>query len=398
MTHKIVHLIGSFHEGGSERQAIQVARLTRETGDFEVNLACLDSSGVLRVEADKSNFGEIPEFPLTSFYNRNALRQTRRFARFLREREISLVHTHDFYTNVFGITAGALARVPVRIASRRETMGWRTKAQKFIERRVYGLSHSVIANADAVRNQLIREGMSGEKIVTIYNGLDLERVRQAAVFNRATALKELGLPEGDHQLVTIVANLRHRVKNHAMFLRAARTISHKAGSARFVIAGDGDLMGTFRSMAADLGLSEKVFFIGRCKSIGELLSVSSVCVLSSTAEGFSNSILEYMAAARPVVATDVGGAREAIVDGQTGFLVRSDDDDAMAQRITDLLSQPALAREMGKRGRHVVEQKFSCKQQLERTHQLYDRLLSQRQSSRRQIQKNRSRVSIGAEP
>src|SRR5512138_382162 len=126
MTHKIVHLIGCFHEGGSERQAIQVARLTRETGDFEVNLACLDSSGVLRLEADKSNFGEIPEFPLTSFYNRNALRQTRRFARFLREREISLVHTHDFYTNVFGITAGVLARVPVRIASRRETMGWRT--------------------------------------------------------------------------------------------------------------------------------------------------------------------------------------------------------------------------------------------------------------------------------
>lgn len=398
MTHKIVHLIGSFNEGGSERQAIQLARLTQETGDFEVNLACLDSSGVLRVETDKSNFGEIPEFPLTSFYNRNALRQTRRFARFLREREISLVHTHDFYTNVFGIPAAALARVPVRIASRRETTGWRTQAQKFIERRVYLLSHSVIANADAVRNQLIREGVSSERIVTIYNGLDLERVRQAAEFNPAAALRELGLPDGNHQLVTIVANLRHQVKNHAMFLRAARTVSQKNANARFVIAGEGDLMGTFRSMAADLGLSEKVFFIGRCKSIGQLLSVSNVCVLSSTAEGFSNSILEYMAAARPVVATNVGGAREAVVDGQTGYLVRSDDDDAMAHRVTYLLSQPALAREMGKRGRQIVEQKFSCKRQLERTHQLYDRLLSQSPSSHRQSQKNRSRVSIGAEP
>jgi L-malate glycosyltransferase len=398
MRHKILHLIGSFHEGGSERQAIQLARLSRETGHFEVKLACLDANGVLRVEADEINFGEIPEFPLTSFYDRNALRQARRFARFLREREISLVHTHDFYTNVFGIPAAAFARVPVRIASRRETTGWRTGAQKFIERRVYGLSDSVIANADVVRTQLISEGVSGERIVTIYNGLDLERVRLPAEFNPDAALRELGLPEADHQLVTIIANLRHQVKNHAMFLRAARTISQKVPSARFVIAGEGDLMRGLRSMAADLGLSEKVFFIGRCKSIGELLSVSNVCVLSSTAEGFSNSILEYMAAARPVVSTDVGGAREAVVDGQTGYLVRSDDDDAMAHRVTYLLSQPALAREMGKRGRQIVEQKFSCKRQLERTQQLYDRLLSQSPSSHRQAQKNRSRVSIGAEP
>jgi len=398
MTHNILHLIGSFHEGGSERQAIQLARLTRETGDFEVNLACLDSSGVLRVEADKGDFGEIREFPLTSFYNHNALKQAQRFARFLREREICLVHTHDFYTNIFGILAAVLARVPVRIASRRETAGWRTEGQKFIERRVYGLSHSVIANAEAVRNQLISEGVSGERIVTIYNGLDLGRVRQTAEFKPACALRELGLPEGDYMLVTIVANLRHRVKNHAMFLRAARRISQKVPSARFVVAGEGDLMGNVRSMAADLGLNDKVFFIGRCKSIGELLNVSNVCVLSSTAEGFSNSILEYMAAARPVVATDVGGAREAVVDGQTGYLVRSDDDDAMAQRITELLNQPDLAREMGKRGRQIVEQKFSCQQQLERTHQLYDRLLSQRHSFYWPKQKNRSSVSVRAEP
>jgi len=396
MTHNILHLIGSFHEGGSERQAIQLARLSRETGDFEVNLACLDASGVLRVEAG-NNFGEIRDFPLTSFCDRNVLAQARRFARFLRERQISVVHTHDFYTNVFGIATAAFARVPVRIASRRETMGWRTAAQKVVERRVYGLSHSVIANADAVRNQLISEGVSGDKIVTIYNGLDLRRVRPAPDSSRTDVLKGFGLPDGDHQLVTIVANLRHRVKNHAMFLRAARIISQNVPGARFVIAGDGDLIDDLREMAAELDLSDKAFFIGRCKSIGELLAVSSVCVLSSTAEGFSNSILEYMAAARPVVATDVGGASEAVVDGRTGYLVRSDDDDAMAVRIIDLLNHPALAREMGERGRQIVEQKFSCETQVTRTHQLYDRLLSQNYSNSLQKQKNRSSVSIGAE-
>src|SRR5204863_3404557 len=129
--------------------------------------------------------------------------------------------------------------------------------------------------------------------------------------------------------------------------------------AAFVLAGEGRLTDSLRALAAELGLERDAFFIGRCRRIAELLAVSDVCVLSSTAEGFSNSILEYMAAARPVVATDVGGAREAIVDSQTGYLVRSDDDAAMSERIVALLRDPSLARAMGKRGRHVIEEKFS---------------------------------------
>jgi glycosyltransferase involved in cell wall biosynthesis len=115
-------------------------------------------------------------------------------------------------------------------------------------------------------------------------------------------------------------------------------------------------------------LRDHAFFIGRCAEVSELLNVSDVCVLSSRGvEGFSNSITEYMAAARPVVATDIGGAREAIVDGETGFVVAPGDDEAMAARIVALLQGGERAREMGRRGREVVGQKFSCAAQLERT-------------------------------
>ena len=131
-----------------------------------------------------------------------------------------------------------------------------------------------------------------------------------------------------------------------------------------------------RKLATELGLGESAFFIGRCERVPELLALSDGCVLSSKAEGFSNSILEYMAAARPVVATDVGGAREAVVEGETGFLVRSGDDEALADRIITLLRDPARARTMGELGRRVVEEKFSSTAQLKRTHQLYDRLLN----------------------
>jgi glycosyltransferase involved in cell wall biosynthesis len=172
--------------------------------------------------------------------------------------------------------------------------------------------------------------------------------------------------------------MQHAVKDHPTFLRAARRVRDAVPDAAFVLAGEGRLSEELRAYTAELGLAEDVFFTGRCERVGDLLSVSDVCVLSSTAEGFSNSILEYMAAARPVVATDVGGAREAIEEGETGYVVAPGDDEAMAARITDLLLDPERARRMGERGRRVVEEKFSCEAQLSHTEALYESLLEKR--------------------
>ena len=117
-------------------------------------------------------------------------------------------------------------------------------------------------------------------------------------------------------------------------------------------------------------------FTGRCASVPDLLAASDICVLSSQAEGFSNSILEYMAAGRAVVATDVGGASEAIVEGQTGYLVKSGDDRTMAERIISLLKDPDKRRAMGAGGRRLVEQRFSCETRLANTVTLYKRFLN----------------------
>lgn len=379
MKKNVLHLIGSFHQGGSERQAVQLARWMRESGRYNVHLACMERSGVLLDEALRLVAGEIPEYKLTSFYNRNTLRQVRHFARFLREREISVVQTHDFYTNVFGMAAASLARIPARIAARRETAGFRSEMQKRVERGAYRLSHAIIANADAVKEQLLREGVPSEKVVTIYNGLDLERVAPRPDVTRESVLADFNLPQdAARRFVTIVANLHHPVKDHSTFLRAARRVHAAMPEAAFVIAGEGELIAPMRSLAAQLGIERDVFFTGRCARVAELLSVSDVCVLSSKAEGFSNSILEYMAAARPVVATDVGGAREAIIEGETGYLVNAGNDETMAARLIELLKDPEQAREMGQRGRRVVEEKFSCEAQLERTQNLYERLLARR--------------------
>jgi glycosyltransferase involved in cell wall biosynthesis len=146
----VLQLIGSFHQGGSERQAVQLTKLLREHGTHNIFLATLNNEGILREEIERSGFNNIPEFPLTSFYNLNFLKQLKKCAKFLRENKIEIIHTHDFYTNVFGISAARLARVPVKIASKRETGGIRSKAQMAIEKRIFGIADTIVANSKAV--------------------------------------------------------------------------------------------------------------------------------------------------------------------------------------------------------------------------------------------------------
>jgi glycosyltransferase involved in cell wall biosynthesis len=267
--------------------------------------------------------------------------------------------------------------VPVRLASRRETDGLRSRAQRVVERRAYSLAHTVVANAEAVREQLLREGLRPEKVVTVYNGLDASRFTPRPDWRRDEILAALGLPADGRRFVTIVANMLHPLKDQATFLRAARRVKEEVPEAAFVLAGDGGLGESLRAQASELGLAQDAFFTGRCARVAELLYVSDVCVLSSKGvEGLSNSIIEYMAASRPVVATDIGGAREAIAEGETGYVVRPEDEGALAARVVSLLKNPERAREMGERGRKVVEQKFSCEARLARTERLYDELLA----------------------
>jgi glycosyltransferase involved in cell wall biosynthesis len=369
----VLQFIGSFHQGGSERQAVGLTRLLRENGEYNVFAATLNRDGVLLDEMEKLGFDSIPEFKLTSFYNLHFLTQMRKCARFLRENHIDIIQTHDFYTNVFGMLAATLARTPLKIASKRETGGMRSASQKRVEKFAFRLADSIVVNSEAVRDHLLSRSVTPGKISVIYNGLDLERLRPKTN-DRVAICRELGLPEtGGVRFITLVANLRHEVKNQPMFLRAARRVLQKFPGTHFILAGEGDLKSGLETRAVSLGISENVHFIGRCDGLAELLFISYAGVLTSLAEGFSNSIIEYMAAGKPVVATNVGGAAEAVVEGETGYLAASDDDEAMADRLVELLGDEEKALAMGARGKIIAEEKFSSQMQLSKILKLYGR-------------------------
>ncbi len=362
---------------------MQLTRLLIESGRCNVFVATLAREGVLLEEMSRLGLHDIPEFRLNSFYDLHTARQVWRFARYLRKHEIDVVHAHDFYTNIFGMAGASLAGVPVRIASRRES-AVRPERQRLVERLAYRRARAVIANCEDVRQQLIREGVPAQKVRTVYNGLDVARV-QPAQKKRSDILHALGLP-ADARFVTIMANMRAHVwnpeplcyKDHPTFLRAAKRIHDSVPDAAFIIAGEGEMMEATQELARNLGIADRTFFIGRCTDVGSVLSISDVCVLSSSSEGFSNAILEYMAAGRPVVATDVGGAREAIVHGETGYLVPTGDHDQLADLVIELLSDPENATLMGEAGRRRVNEKFSTTKQLQNVESLYTEFLPQK--------------------
>ncbi len=371
---RVLQLIGSFHLGGSERQAVQLTRLLVENDSHKIFLAAMNVEGILRDEAEKIGFHDITEFPLTSFYDANFFKQLSRAAKFMRENEIEIVQTHDFYTNVFGMFAATLARVPLKIAAKRETGGMRSKSQMFMERQAFRLADEIVANSEAVKNYLIAGSIPSEKINIIYNGLDFDKFLSVKK-SRREICEKLNLPAGENlKFITLVANLRHAVKNQKMFLRAAAKVVQMHENAHFILAGEGELKDELAAFAEDMKIAGNVHFTGRCENVPELLSISEICVLTSIAEGFSNSIIEYMAAGKAVVATDVGGASEAVIEGETGYLVQSDHDRILAKHLNELLDNEQKSKTFGTKGREIAEGKFSLETQLLKTLELYEKI------------------------
>jgi glycosyltransferase involved in cell wall biosynthesis len=220
------------------------------------------------------------------------------------------------------------------------------------------------------------EGLHGEKIEVIYNGLDLTPYQNST--NGEALRNKLGFD--DHiSLIGMIANFNFEIKGHRYFLEAAKTVLEKIPGVEFLLVGDGPLRNHYEKLTHELGVEKKIHFLGERNDVPVILSNLSISVLSSTSEGLSNVILESMAAGKPVIATNVGGSREIVVDGVTGYLVPPADSQAMAKAITELLQDPDKAITMGAAGKKRVGEKFSIKAMVESYENLYKSLMTEEQ-------------------
>ena len=183
----------------------------------------------------------------------------------------------------------------------------------------------------------------------------------------------------DELLIGVVANLIH-YKGHEYLLRAVPVIREKTDTPfRIVlIGGDGNRRQMLESLASELGITDDIVFAGTIPQAQRLMAAFDISVLPSLEEGFSNTVLESMASGVPVVATDVGGNAEAVVDGKTGFLAPPADPGALAERIALLLDDAPLRRRIGEAARKHVMERFSVENMVERTEALYRRLIESR--------------------
>ena len=371
---RVLIFANSFRIGGSERQAVELIKQLNRT-EFEPVVACFQKEGPLITELPEG-IGPIREFRLSGFANFNALRTGIGFALFLRQMCVQVVQCFDFYSNVFAIPFARLAGVPVVLGCRREEALTKTPAQRLVERWSYRLASGIIANAEAIKEQLVgRDSISSEKVKVIYNGLDLKR------FDASCGSYRERVPDSwEHITVAVVANLRPE-KGHLLFLQMASLLTKRKPNIRFLIVGDGPEKATIEHAIRELGLTAYVEMRGAVRDIPGLLRSVDIAVLPSLQnEGFPNAVMEAMGASVPVVATDTGGTRELVVDGHTGFVVRQGDVDAMTDRIATLCANRELRCKMGEAGHRRISEGFTVEKMAKQFEALYLKLLGERRN------------------
>jgi len=364
----VLHLVNRFWIGGAERQFVERLRLHPE--GFTAHVACLEKSGPMLDQVRA--LGHEPEvFPLGgSMLRVNTARQVWRMAQLIKDRQIGLIHSTDFNTNLLGLAAARLAGIKcivsrVDLGHLRSGFGkWHRKAEMLNARK----ADLVVANADAVRQVCIaEEGCKPENVVVVRNGLDLQRYDQLS----AQPLLA-GLPAG--RLIAVIGNL-WPVKGHRMLVEALSRLKGKLPGVHFVCAGEGPERAFLEQRIAESGLEERVTLLGHRLDVPAILARAEAACLCSSAEGLSNALMEAMASRLPIIATRVGGNPELVHDGENGFLVPSGDPGALADKLLALLSQPARAKAMGLAGRARVESELTLERMAEGHGALYRRAL-----------------------
>lgn len=276
-----------------------------------------------------------------------ALRELTRAVGYLRHHRIRVVQSFFQDATLFCGPAARLANVPMRLVSFRDLGFWRTPMQVRALRGVYALATGFVANSEAVRDHFCAvDGLDRTRFAVIPNGLDVARF-------------EFRLPADPPRVIGALGNLNREVKRMDLLVEAAGLLAARYPDVRWEIVGDGHLRPSLEARAHALGLADRLTFLGQLRDAIGALGRWDIGVLCSDSEGFSNAILEYMLSGCVVVATDVGGNREAIQDGESGCLVPPGDAGALASALERLLTGGDLARQLASAARTTAVARYS---------------------------------------
>ncbi len=375
---KILKFLTHFAVGGTERQFVYTtAGLDRSR--FDVRVACLGRIGPFINDIEALNV-PISVYPTRGMFHCRTFAEQLRFARALRREGVQIVHAYGFYPNLFAVVPAALGTNAVTIATVRDmgVFSDRHKIRSISQAIACRFADCVVANSNAAREWLLRQGLGQYDVRVIPNGIPIPPPRD--IRQVCPVRSEFNI---DHAspLIGVVGRLV-RTKGLEFFLEAAAHVVTRFPSARFLIVGESCVEPSYRleleQRARNLNLTGRIIFTGQRNDVPQIMREIDVSVLPSLTESFSNTLLESMANGLPVVATNVGGNPEIVSDGVNGILVPPGEPAALSHAMVELLQQPELARRLGKAAREKVVRDYSLDHLLRRTEDLYISLLKRR--------------------
>lgn len=368
--HRVLLVIDQFPAtlGGGERVVLKLAELLPLYG-YQASIltfAIHPKSSILHAAPCP-----IYLLPLQRTYNVSALRGAFALRNLIKNEKIEIVQTFFESSDLWaGFFTKTLSKARL-VWSRRDMGILRSHKHQVAYRLMARFPDAVFAVSDQVRQHCIAsDRIDPQRVFTVYNGLDLSR--WSITPRQYIPMKDVN--------VTSVGNIR-RVKGHDLFIRAAGRVIERHQNIHFTIAGavlEPTYFSELQRLVRDLNLTNNFSFLGDCCDLPQHLASASIFVLPSRSEGFSNAIIEAMAASLPVIATRVGGNGEAVADGVSGLVVPPEDVDSLAIAIEELLDDPLKAYMMGAAGRKLVVERFTADAMMNAVTQRYSALLSKR--------------------
>jgi glycosyltransferase involved in cell wall biosynthesis len=369
----VVFVLDTMRVGGTELNAVRTAeRLDRKR--FDLRIVCLDDQGPL-AERYRSMGIPVVTMPLKSLYGRSMFTSGRRFARYLDDERVQIVHAHDMYTNIFATPWALLARTPVIITSRRWWHSLPNRKLQLGNRAAFRMADAVLANSPQVaRSVAEREGVPVDRIWHVTNFVDDEAFAPLTDEQRASTRVRWGIPDGA-LVIGCVARLVP-VKDHGTLLAAFALVRQTCPAAHLVLIGDGESRVELEALAARLEMSGAVSFVGEMRDGANYHRMFDVSVLCSLSEGFPNSLVEAMAAGVPIVATGVGGILDAVNDGENGLLVPVQSAGELAGALSTLMRNSELRVSMGAAGSARARERYRAATAVRSLETMYERLLA----------------------
>lgn len=368
MSTRVMHVIPSFFPGGAERIAVHILSNLDRSRFEGIAVSLYDPYG-----SDLEDILRAHNVPI--FYlGKNRGLDTGVFSRMnelMRKFKPHVVHTHQYVTR-YVLPSSLAFRIPVKVHTiHNMAEGDSGKMGRVVNWISFRLGVVPVAIAKAVAASI--EGCYHvSPIPLIYNGIPVEYYRHPEV-PRVVWRSRYGFGSDDVLFCTV--GRLHPQKHHELMIDAFARGPAADSRSHLLMAGDGSLREQLTAYVSELGLSEKVHFIGERSDIPDVLAASDAFVLSSSFEGNPLCVMEAMAAGKPVISTAVGGVPELLTDGVTGVLVPSDDADGLASAMQQLLRDPVLYRTMGANGGRAADERFSVQAMTRSYEGLYTQLL-----------------------